>query len=116
MIEKPEKVIYFDVWNGVVIDPNQYSPPYSAVVKGMKVLELRACFAKANIKRSGDAWALNQILKSREEWSSYPWLLPSLKKFMAFNYFREEWRDFENELAENYEYIPFLDLREGAQT
>jgi hypothetical protein len=101
------KQIYFDVYNGKATTLSENYPSYCAVVGGLipRVLEIKVCFAKANIERYGELWALNQVLKSREQWTGYKWLMPSLNKFVFNNWFRS-FRDFEKEQEQHYTFVP----------
>ncbi|MNR93468.1 hypothetical protein D3C72_245250 [compost metagenome] len=103
------KKIYFDVRNGEVVDPSMYFPGYCAIVQfPLTIVEIKACFSLGNIEMNGDYWALKQVLKSQEEWTTYKWLLPSLWSFAMVNPF-QKCEDFEETLKGRFEYIPFLE-------
>lgn len=100
------KRVFFNVSNGEVVEPSEYLPAYYADVDGIgRVKEIAVCYSQANIDRYGDLWALKELLRDREAWTCYKWLLRSLKKFVIRNYFRE-FRDFEKELGPRFVYVP----------
>jgi len=98
------KKIYFHIDNGTVIAPFTALPAYCAITKGLKILEIRECYSAANIERNGELWALKEKLKSKEAWSNYRWLMPSLKTFHRINFFNK-FPDYEKELAPRFIYV-----------
>lgn len=106
--DKNVRHVYFEVSNGEVIAPYTVLPAYYAIVCGSvlpKIIEIKACFSQANIDRSGELWALKQVLEERQAWNNYKWLLPSLVKYLRTIMF-QTFDDYESQLSPNFVYVP----------
>lgn len=77
-----------------------------------KVKEIKTCFASDNIKKNGQKWKSNQIIKEYEDWMiNHKWLMKNLRKYIRKNFFKlffNAQKDFEKENAPRFIYVSFL--------
>jgi hypothetical protein len=82
------KKIFFDLYNGEIVEPISSLPKYMVIVHSGEIEELYTCFRVQNIAdRGGQDWVDDQLHKEKQNWNDNASLRKDLRKFVRQNKF-----------------------------